>query len=349
MSIVRLTEGKADSRYPLKSPAGVELRGQGSSFYVDYLSTTKVCVRHGWREANGIIYTQTGSFDTPFATGGTVSADTNTYTFSVAHGLTPSAGEVLYVTGFTNAANNDKKEVVSYTSTTIVVVESLTTEATVSNVVVESVGKAHAMTTSLASGFDMHYILLDDSASSSDPTNPVFIDTVSEPSRDYAKSGWYIGDDKVIGAIASPAASSTIAAFSAIPVSPNIIQVIVVTGDYAEIALNQIPTSAWAEPGGSNTDILTPVNAIAVRVWMRGSDANSSSHTGMTSAEMVDLGAVWFQAESGHRSSTVDTGTGRVELVTWIRLFESRKVKIAGESGDDVTLSAQLRGLKYEI
>jgi len=81
---------------------------------------------------------------------------------------------------------------------------------------------SHAMT-SLLSAYGLHYIYIDDSAST-EPT-AVFIDSLTAPSWDVAKCGWYNGDDRCIGVVPSPLSVIGVTYFSTEVMSDKTIRV----------------------------------------------------------------------------------------------------------------------------
>jgi len=87
----------------------------------------------------------------------------------------------------------------------------------------------------LLSGFDFHYIYIDDSASVLPA--PTFIDvsrTIAVPTFDPVRKGWYNGDDRLVGVVNSPIGSAIIEYFDTIAYSGKFIRN---TIDHYNIAL----------------------------------------------------------------------------------------------------------------
>lgn len=195
----------------------------------------------------------------------------------------------------------------------------------------------HTMT-SLAAGFDFHYVYIDDNVSS--PPIPTIIDSTTEPVWDDARRGWYNGDNRLIGVVNSPPASATIDIFSTLNISEKSIKNSLTVGN-AIIALNQAPNGAWQTPNTSESDVFLPVNAVAMRLHMQAQDALSLCRAMWRNNEMAALDAL--PANTPNQFRGYDYFFGGLEGA----LGASRKVKIAGEPDDDLVLSAWITNYTY--
>jgi hypothetical protein len=110
----------------------------------------------------------------------------------------------------------------------------------------------HTMT-SLTTAFDFHYIYIDDSASN--PPTPVIIDTTTEPTFDSTRRGWYNGDDRMVGVVASRDTLTDINPFNIIPRGKTILYQ---TGlEFFQImAANQAPTGTWQTPNTNDGSVV---------------------------------------------------------------------------------------------
>jgi hypothetical protein len=230
--------------------------------------------------------------------------------------------------------------VVKYSSTTAITVTSGSIEAN-GAVYALAADATHNMT-SLAAGFDIHYIYIDDDASTA-PT-AVIIDSTTEPAWSDSLRGWYNGDDRCIGAVRSLAGAATIEYISVKVVSDKYLEVDV--GRRDDLASNMNPDGTWQEPATSNFAPLSPVNAVSYKLYMNSTDTGGVP-TGVycSNSEMaaVNTSVILGQFEWFTYSDT----TASSVTTPFLPLGVSRNIKIAGSDDDDNNLSAGFRGYGY--
>jgi hypothetical protein len=204
----------------------------------------------------------------------------------------------------------------------------------------KSSATSHSMT-SLAAGFDIHYIYIDHSASTS-PT-PVFIDSITEPSYSTTKRGWYNGDDRCIGGIISRAGTATVDYFSVALQSGHVVRVHYGRASTLGLAANMNPTSAWQTPNQNESSVTIPVMATAVKLWLSNTDSGGVVLLVATSSEMA---AVNTAVPDGDIYSVA--GTELTLNEGWVNLGASRNIKIGGANDDDNVLSAWVTGFEIQ-
>ncbi|MHC4397719.1 MAG: hypothetical protein ACYS1A_18910, partial [Planctomycetota bacterium] len=243
---------------------------------------------------------------------------------------------------WTNAANLGKKEVVSYTSDTIVVVESLTTESTISNVTVESVGKSYTIT-STDSNYNRVYVLIDDTASTA--PNAVLTDTLTEPDEDHAKMGRYNGDDRCIGVAISASGGTTLNTGDVVEESSNVLEYAYygeTDNPFPVLAVSQNPDGNWQSPNTNESSDVLPINAIAVFIYMGNTDTTS---------------VIRLLAASKERSADYSPGVGdfrvsgydEVADTAYVTLGKSRDIRIRGTDTNDNALRCAVIKFKIKI
>lgn len=199
-----------------------------------------------------------------------------------------------------------------------------------------SAGVVHDMT-SLASGFDYHYLYID--VSESTPSSLVFIDSTDEPTFSVSANAWFNGEDKMIGVVQSPDASATILTFSTSVIGKLVRSTI---GRQTSMALNQTPDGNWQIPNVANGGAVTPVNAIGIEMSINGSDtAGNTVGIYATNKEMGDIESNVLQG--CFESFELEKNT---QLTGFIPLGVSRDVYLAS-SADDNDYSAWLFGFEY--
>lgn len=226
--------------------------------------------------------------------------------------------------------------VVKYNSTTAITVEAGIIEA--NNKIYNLASDAIHNMTSLAAAIDIHYIYIDDDASS--PPTPTIIDSTVEPAWSDAKRGWYNGDDRCIGAVRSPAASATLEYFSVKIIGGKNIEHTI--GRKDQLATNMDPSGAWQIPNTQNTSGVIPVNAVSVNINLNGGDVGAGVGIYATNAEMAAVNISVFQGcfeQFQYYWNGLVTG--------FFPLGASRDIRIAGENDDDNTLSAWLFGYGF--
>jgi hypothetical protein len=222
--------------------------------------------------------------------------------------------------------------VVKYNTTTAVTVAAGSCEANGKRYTLAA-DASHSMT-SLAAGFDHHYIYIDDDASTA-PT-AVIIDATTEPAWSDSKRGWYNGNDRCIGSVVSPAAAATILYFNASE-SGNNVEYFYGTDLLPACATSLNPSGAWQTPNTNESSVLCPVNSKLLHGTVYFQDTGSSCRFYAASSEMAAVNAVGnsdvtFYAEVlARRSFTVSLGA-------------SRNIKITGENDDDNVLGVVVQG-----
>lgn len=193
----------------------------------------------------------------------------------------------------------------------------------------------HTMT-SLASAFDFHYIYIDHSASSG--STPTIIDSTTEPTWSDAKRGWYNGDDRGLGVIVSPDTVSTIAYFDTLVLSNKTISYRISYADILTLASNMTPSGSWQVPNVNDGNVVTPVNAVAIFLRLRGDDTLARLATYAASAEYAAINTTRGNAPF------YNAGYDRLGLIQKVVLGSSRNIRIAGEPDDEPILSAWCSG-----
>lgn len=191
--------------------------------------------------------------------------------------------------------------------------------------------------TSLAAGADFHYLYIDDDASS--PPSATIIDSTTEPSYDPVRRGWYNGDDRTIGPVWSPAASTTISYFDKAGEGKNISYVYGVQ-ELLRLAINMNPNFTWQTPNENESSVAVPVNATKIYIRTEAADAGAACAFYAASSEMA----------------AINTNVTRGQVNVWgfdmnttmetIILGPSRNIKLAGVDDDDNRLSAHAVGFE---
>jgi len=111
-----------------------------------------------------------------------------------------------------------------------------------------------------------------------------------------------------------------------------------------QIASTMNPDGTWQTPDDSDTDFLTPVNAIQCLVIVQSSDSDASAWVSVTNKETADQNSAHSDGYQFFDSngSTVATANG------WVTLGSSRQTRIGGADNDDNLLNAWFQGFKYE-
>lgn len=198
---------------------------------------------------------------------------------------------------------------------------------------------SHSMT-SLASAFDFHYIYIDDSASTA-PT-AVFIDVTTEPTFSVTKRGWYNGDDRCIGAVASTDGASTIIYFESHAESSNLVLTELPNVRLPNMASSMNPGTAWQTPNNNDGSVVTPVNAKRIRFNIANTDTSANLALRIANAEMASAetapgnnGGVWVGFDQLQETSTISLGS-------------SRNVRINGNDNDDNNMGLTCLGYSYQ-
>jgi len=194
----------------------------------------------------------------------------------------------------------------------------------------------HAMT-SLASGFDHHYIYIDDSASTSGGI-PTIIDATTEPTWSDAKKGWYSGNDRCIGSVISPSTGATVAYFDTEVLSNKSIRYTYNYADIPQMATSMSPTGAWLTPDNNDGNLVTPSNATSIYLRLYNTDAG-------TTVRLYACSAEYSAVHSADTGAPIDRiGDSQVAIQGWLALGATRNIKISGDDDDDNNLSVWCNG-----
>jgi hypothetical protein len=198
----------------------------------------------------------------------------------------------------------------------------------------------HLMTT-LVSAFDHHYIYIDDSAST--PPAPTFYDSTSEPVLSVVKNGWYHPtntDDRMVGGHPSSDGAATLIE-SAVTGKGKEITLEVGRDILPSMASAMNPTGVWQQPNGTESDVLTPVNAVSLRFYLFNTNDKANISLYIGAREISTLAGALTYAQYLHG------GYSRGIIMDWINLGAGRKVSIAGNDVADNALEGDVIGWKY--
>ncbi len=198
-----------------------------------------------------------------------------------------------------------------------------------------SADTTHTMT-SLASAFDMHYIYIDDSAST--VPDAFIIDSTDEPVFSDSKRGFYNGDDKCIGAVASTDGASTLITFTTLVVSPNYIKYNLARTELPFMAASMNPNGSWQTPNMNDGSVVTPVNAISITGTIGNTDSGTLIVTNITNFEFAAIETVIGDGQN------INGGFDFMSSMFDITLGPSRNIKVGGSDNDDNALSVLCTG-----
>lgn len=198
----------------------------------------------------------------------------------------------------------------------------------------------HTMT-SLLSAFDLHYIYIDDSASTG--STAVIIDSTTEPSLDLARRGRYNGDDRCIGAVTSPSGSATVAYFDVLVVNNHHIRNYIARTSSPQLANNMLPASGvWQTPNLNQSSVVVPVNATEINLQLAGGDVAAFAFSAAASSEWAAVNTSLSDAPNSA------AGFDTVNHIFWLPLAASNNIQIGASTDDDALLSAFSNGYGYE-
>lgn len=227
--------------------------------------------------------------------------------------------------------------IVKYNTTTAVIITAGYCEA--NGKYYEFISDQSHNLTSLAAGFDFHYIYIDDSAST--PPTAVIIDSIAEPAYDAAKQGWYNGNDRCIGNIMSPAGGAIIDYFDVMANNNKHIQCGMQLNSFPTMASSMNPDQTWQIPDDNDGDVVTPVNAVKIRVMMTTQDSSAITWAQVASKEYADNSV---EIERNMHFSAYNNQA----VSFWFQLGISRQVRISGNSDDDNLMNLFCTGFGYE-
>jgi hypothetical protein len=228
--------------------------------------------------------------------------------------------------------------VVKYSTTTAVAVTSGFIEC--NGVIYQLTADTTHTMTSLAAGFDIHYIYIDASASSE--PNAVIIDSTTDPTYSPTKRGWYNGNDRCIGLCYSVSGAATILAFGITVLNDKNIRLYLSFPDDTNlrIAENMNPNGGWQTPNTRESSTILPTNANEIYLWMGNTDAGSTGEIAAIQAELATSGG----PSRGHFYSGFNVLLTRQ---AWVPLGASRNVRLAGADNDDNGLGSVVNGCGY--
>lgn len=230
--------------------------------------------------------------------------------------------------------------VISYSTTTAVAISLGSVEAN-GKFYNLSADTTHSLT-GLVNGFDIQYIYIDDSANT-EPT-AVFINSLTEPTFDAAKRGWYNGNNRMIGKVNIGTGIATIIPFETTIINNKLIRATCGQNVDAQntLATGQNPTGAFAVPNVRESNVTVGVSAVEIRVKMFNTDAASVGALGASSLEYSVLESATFDAIVNYEWSV------RGDLTQWMPLGISRNIRIFGADNDDNIMRVFNAGEGYE-
>lgn len=195
---------------------------------------------------------------------------------------------------------------------------------------------------SLASGFDHHYIYLDKSASLATPAAPTFYDETTEPVFDIARNGYYHPTntkDRLVGEMPSTDGAATLIAGEAIQ-EGNLISLETAFGRMPNMATNFVTDGAYKTPTNDGS-VVTPVNAKNIRFRMQGGEVTAGSSSFASTSEFAAI-------ETNPTNAQVVQELWRFFFtINSMNLGASRNIKIAGAVSDGNFLTCDCVGYKY--
>lgn len=190
--------------------------------------------------------------------------------------------------------------------------------------------------TSLAAGEDLHYIYIDDSASSY-PT-PTFTDNTTEPVWSDSLQGWYNGNDRCIGQIYSPPSSATISHFTNVGTEIHFVEI-----TNAQMASSMNPNGAWQTPDDHDGSFFFGPMVSHAKIYASCSDAAAPTSVAVTS---VEVGNIQSNIAVG---ASIRTGSYQdANVVGLVPLGASKNIYIAAPDDDDNTLNCWVQGWNIE-
>lgn len=199
----------------------------------------------------------------------------------------------------------------------------------------------HVMT-SLASGFDHHYIYLEKSASTIPA--PVFYDETVEPVFNPVKNGWYHPSnvqDRLVGTMPSTVGAATLLNVLVHSVG-NGIMLDAGQNDFPLMADLMDPSNLWQSPNINNGSIVTPANATGLRFYIFNNDAAAGISLFLTATELATLGGSILNAQ--FKELAYDVGG----TTDFINLGASRNVYLTGQDDDENKLGLKCVGYIYK-
>lgn len=191
----------------------------------------------------------------------------------------------------------------------------------------------------LGAGYDVHYIYIDDAASS--PPTPSFAASITEPTYSPAARGWYGGaGNRCIGAVISPVTGPTITYFNSESDGGKEVRHTVGSTKLLQLATNMNPDGTWQSPNTIETSLILPVNAIAVKLLLYNSDIGSTAILYAASSEMAAVNTSVLDGQINI------LGYNEAQSWDWVSLGPSRNIKIGGRDDDDNALNAFCVGFK---
>lgn len=186
----------------------------------------------------------------------------------------------------------------------------------------------------LAAGQDLHYLYLDDSASTQDVGSIVTYWATNNPVKNTTLHGSYHPvntADRVVTGVNSPAASATIFPF-------NMLNNFHSWTGRVQLASNVNPNDAWQTPDDSESSVYLPANASHARFVFNFQDAAADCIAAITSKEEADTG------QGNYEGQSYWFAYNRFRFSQTIHLGASKNVRISGANLDDNFLNLWMTG-----
>lgn len=187
----------------------------------------------------------------------------------------------------------------------------------------------HVLTT-LVLARNIHYIYID--VSESDEDTLVVYDSLSVPSFDATKRGWYLGDDRSLGGVYSENASATLTPFK-------ISNGILAFNSAFNIVINENPDFTWRDTA-LDLNLVVPVMAQEVLVEATNSEDGNSIEVSLRSK------AIPSSRLRQRMNGSSDTYIPMVQGALVVSRTE-KGVQWLGEDNDDNQFTVKFRGWKY--
>ena len=196
----------------------------------------------------------------------------------------------------------------------------------------------HAMTTLSGSEY-CRYLYVDDSATTA-PT-AVIVDNLTAPTWDYARNGWYSGDDRYLGAVPTVITSSTIPYFDMLKISERQVRVTIGIRVFPELATAMNPDGTWQTPDDHESSEFLPETANEISLFLYGGDTGAECEVYGASKEHADV-----QTNVLNAPFTIGA-YAKIAQAGWVILGATRNVRIGGQDNDDNALYAYVNGWGY--
>jgi len=201
---------------------------------------------------------------------------------------------------------------------------------------------AHTMT-SLAAGYDLHYIYVDKSGGT--PTTPVFYDTTTEPAAfDEIRRGYYHPTntaDRMVAVVPSTIGAATIDYFDILDMGGGMTKFFTARSSVPMLASLLNPSGGWQVPNLRESSTVLPVNAVGIGLQLSNTNVPGSVALYGASKEWAD------SHTNPSEAPMIEWGYNNLSVVSWIALAASRNVRIAGFNAADNNLGAWVSGIEW--